>query len=238
MSENIKNMVKRPRLSIDSIRKAILLTLYHIFYDYDDKSITFSVIREKIPKDIPSNFIRVVLDDLKSERLIENDFDQDIYDYTFSINKTGLKEIEKLLDEDDIVKKLDEASEQEFIKLLLSGVDLEEGYISNSSDKWEPLPIERSGEKFESAVAGIEEIIKQVRESNGYANDFPEERKNILISLQAGLEKIKEGFITRPQVQTLLIKPINFILKTLAGGAIVEAGKKALQAILDLIGNL
>ena len=64
-----------------------------------------------------------------------------------------------------------------------------------------------------------------------------EERENVLISLQAGLAQLKTGFITNPQIQILIIRPIKYVINKLTDGAIVESGKLALEKIIELIGN-
>jgi hypothetical protein len=100
------------------------------------------------------------------------------------------------------------------------------------NDEWGPLPIDRSSEMYTEAVEASEEAEKIIREDNGFASSLPEVRNHVVWSLGAGVNALKEGLISKEQVDSLLITPLKWITTKFAEGLMKIAANKALVAIL------
>ncbi len=104
-----------------------------------------------------------------------------------------------------------------------------------SDEAWSPIPLERTGEKYESAVTETQKAYEEIKASNGYSQSEPEERDAVVWSLGEGLKQIKEGLPTKDQVVSMLVKPFKYISEKFAGAAIGEAAKVAVKALIDWI---
>ena len=60
-----------------------------------------------------------------------------------------------------------------------------------SSEKWEPLPLERSGPEYDAAIEISEKALKEISGNNGYAESAPEERDRIVWSVSEGIKNIR-----------------------------------------------
>ncbi|MCR4377785.1 MAG: hypothetical protein NUV50_06800 [Rhodospirillales bacterium] len=105
----------------------------------------------------------------------------------------------------------------------------------DEADSWSPLPLERSGRAYESAVETTETAFDVIKGNNGYAESEPEERSLIVWSIGETLKQIKEGLPTKDQVMAGLVKPLKYISEKFTGAAMGEAAKAAVKALFDWI---
>lgn len=76
-------------------------------------------------------------------------------------------------------------------------------------DVWEPLPVDRSSPEYEQAVESLSDAVEKIEQDNGYADTHPEERNSIVFSLTLGVTLLKDHVMSYPQVQGLIIAPLN-----------------------------
>ena len=107
-----------------------------------------------------------------------------------------------------------------------------------ANDYWEPLPIERDSIDYQEAVAQLENVLEVVRSNNGYAETEPEEREQMVWSLETGLEALQEPNSTLDSIKSLLLKPLNYLSKKFADASIGEAAKLAVGSIIKLFAGL
>lgn len=103
---------------------------------------------------------------------------------------------------------------------------------SDTRDKWEPLPIDRSSPEYSEAVSKTDEALQVIEGDNGFASSLPEMRDHVVWSLGAGVNALKEGLLTKEQVDSLLICPLKWVATKFAEGLMKIAANKALIAIL------
>jgi hypothetical protein len=102
-------------------------------------------------------------------------------------------------------------------------------------DDWVPLPIDREATEYLEAVESLEAAIETIRADNGFAAHYPEEREEILSSLNEGLEWLRNKVPTRAQIKSALIAPLNWVAVTFGDAVTGEIAKKAAQKLVDLI---
>lgn len=106
------------------------------------------------------------------------------------------------------------------------------GVPTEAKDQWTPLKIDRESEEFKSVLAATEEALEKVRSDNGYAANAPEERKAILESLQAGIDRLKSA-VTVEQVRSLILGPLSYLARKFLDTGIGEVAKRAIAIVGD-----
>lgn len=105
----------------------------------------------------------------------------------------------------------------------------------DSADQWVPLELDRGSSEFKTAEAAIEVAIETIERDNGFAANMPAERRGILQSLRDGFDWLKSKSPTKGQIESLLIKPLNWLLAQFPKTVMGEAAKRAVDAIWSLI---
>ena len=143
--------------------------------------------------------------------------------------KTALMNISSQLEDGSVVKnsKLDENS-------ILEGIT---SYEDNQNG-WSPLPIERESPGYIEAVSKTEEALEVIEGDNGYADSELEERNHIVWAIGAGVNAVKEGLITKQQIDSLLLTPLRRVIERLKEGVTVEAARAAVQSIVEWLKGL
>ena len=59
-----------------------------------------------------------------------------------------------------------------------------EAELENPDAEWEPIPLDRDSPTVATAIEAVDETIKHVEQSNGYANEHPQERIYVLDNLK------------------------------------------------------
>lgn len=119
---------------------------------------------------------------------------------------------------------------------IYSELAVTEAELERPDDEWAPIPLDRSSPTLQTAIAAVDETIKQVSESNGYAASHPEERKLVLDNLSALSQTLKTAATTsiayvKQQGLSMLSK-----LQARFGDALVgEAAKEAAKALWTFI---
>ena len=112
--------------------------------------------------------------------------------------------------------------------------DLDSDDPSPEVDEWAPLKLDRESTEYEVAVRQLEDVIEQLRRDNGYAATYPEERGNVLWSLQSGLELLKEKLPTKSQVRALILAPLRLLGRRFAETSLGEIADLAWRAVKAL----
>lgn len=106
------------------------------------------------------------------------------------------------------------------------------------ADEWQPLKLDRQRPEFKAALSKTEKALDIIRGDNGYADAMPEERNEVVRSLEAGVESLKQGAPTLQKIKALLIAPLKFVANRFVGAALGEAAKDAVASLLHWIGNI
>ena len=107
------------------------------------------------------------------------------------------------------------------------------------TDKWEPLPLERT-EQSASIANKLEELADGLKEDNGYAATEPDERNFIITALQSGAKALREQtIIYRMQFDAFIWEPLGQVAsrfgrntKGIAAAALKEALRDFFKDIL------
>lgn len=103
---------------------------------------------------------------------------------------------------------------------------------------WRPLTIERDATEYTQAVDSLETAISDIAGHNEYADEEPEERDTIIISLRTGLDLVRNNYPTREQVHALIVRPLRYLSNRFASTIIGEAAKKAADHVLAWLSTL
>lgn len=130
-------------------------------------------------------------------------------------------------------------TEADFVHTTIGNVALDatvEVVDSASIDEWSPIPIEQADAAVQHAIVTIDETIKQVEQSNGYASEHAEERRYVLDGLKALSNTLK----TASSVSVRYIKDNGFqMLKLIrdrfTNTAIDQSAKAASDALWHLV---
>jgi hypothetical protein len=103
-------------------------------------------------------------------------------------------------------------------------------------DEWAPIPIERSDAALQHAIVTLDDTIKQVEESNGYAAEHAEERRYVL----DGLKSLSNTLKTAGSASVRYLKHNGFAMLKLirdrfTNTAIDQSAKAASDALLHLV---
>jgi hypothetical protein len=101
--------------------------------------------------------------------------------------------------------------------------------------QWEPLKIDRDGEKYQEAVASSEAALREIEASNGYAARDPEERNSIVLTISGTLKALREASPSRATVVQGLLVPLRYISKKFSDAALGEIAKVAVAKILAFL---
>lgn len=105
-----------------------------------------------------------------------------------------------------------------------------------SSDEWSPLPIERNAAEYQTAVEASEAALQVIKGDNGFAS-MPE-RNEIVQTIEAGLEDLKNSTPSKYRLLTSLARPFRYVAEKFFGTLIGEAAKKGFDALMTLIASL
>lgn len=153
------------------------------------------------------------------------------------LNRKGIQEVEtRLGDLEHFISKY-----AQYGKSLLFdiGIDIPDANAESPLEglgSWQPLPIDRNSLNFKEAIAAIEEAIKEVAQSNGYAASEPEERDSILATLKTGLEALKQEGTIKSSLELLLMRPLKFLKAKFPEAALGVAAQKAIEWLLKILG--
>jgi hypothetical protein len=103
------------------------------------------------------------------------------------------------------------------------------------ADEWTPLDIDRADPIYLDAVNSVEEAIEAIRQDNGFAATYPQEREGILRVLHEGLVWLKEKVPTQSILQTMLISPLRWVSSIFGNAVVGEVAKKAAQKVVDFL---
>jgi hypothetical protein len=129
---------------------------------------------------------------------------------------------------------------KDWLRSALSGVSsayfrlgMKDGDFETPDKEWAPIPLERSDEELGKAITGVDDTIKVVSESNGYAATLPEERNYVLDNLKLLSDKLKTaasvsvGFVKRHGLEVLEKLQARF-----RDDMIAEVSKRAVAALI------
>jgi hypothetical protein len=124
------------------------------------------------------------------------------------------------------------------MKEAYNTLGITETEIEERDREWEPIPLERTSESLQNAIAAIDETVAEVEKSNGYAAEHPEERNYVLSNLTLLSHTLKTAATT--SIAFVRAHGLN-ILQQLAKrfgdaaiGKLVDVAIKALLAWLGL----
>ena len=229
-------MVKRPKIGLlsDATAQQILCLLHYELAHGASHYLYMSALMKALPH-VSQGIIEQALLTLKSADYInqseEHEPDAPYGNGTYSvytISKEGIDVVEGWSDNnyDRISQNIKFPSVLEEDSSSLEVID---------EDTWEPLALELTGSQYENAVSESEQALEEIRSHNGYSETEPNERDRIVWSLTEGLKHIKEGFPSRDQIQSMLVKPFSYIAEKFAGASLGEAAKAAVKALLEWI---
>jgi hypothetical protein len=116
-------------------------------------------------------------------------------------------------------------------KLGIEPADFEDPNV-----EWEPIPLDRNDATLNTAIEKIDEVIEEVRTSNGYADTLPEERTFVLDKLSNLSARLKtEATISWMYVKEFGLMPLQQVIVRFgnaAVGVVASAAKDALAAWL------
>jgi hypothetical protein len=238
--------MERKKVDLHLIERAVLVFLH--FQCVKDGLLDFEIgeLQEYVGPLASNNVVELIVDELVENGSLtrtvhSNDLDEEFY--FFRISTEGLSRAqsmqksayEKILNQ--IADAEAERKENETPEEL--GSDSKSGDETASSfDTWEPLPIEREAPEYVEAVSKSEDALKVIEGDNGYADSEPEERNHIVWAVGAGVNALKEGLITKQQVDSLLLAPLRRVVERLKKGIAVEAARAAVQAIVEWLKGL
>lgn len=102
--------------------------------------------------------------------------------------------------------------------------------------EWQPLPIDRNDERFQTAERAIDEAIQSIEGDNGYAVHAAEERSYVLSNLKAFKQYVSENTsIYIEQVNVFVVQPLGRAIARFGGAAVGLAASAAKQAVFDWI---
>lgn len=102
----------------------------------------------------------------------------------------------------------------------------------NEDSVWEPLPLDRDTPEAIDAIEKADLALKEIEQSNGYADREPEERNAIVETIRGTIRALKTGFPSRDAIKAGLLAPLKYIAKKFADSAMGEAAKVAVAAII------
>lgn len=226
-------MVKRPQIieTSNATKGKLLCFLHYRYANSDDIVFTAKEIAGLI-KGTNGRIISFALQELDNEQLVESESVKEESNIVqgYSITRAGIMTVESW-DNDTYdrmsegVNFLDESGATDSDSSLADGE-------SRQEEEWEPLPLERSGEKYEAAATSVETALEEIEGNNGYASTEPEERNQIIWSIKNGLSQIRDGLPNREQVTTMLLKPLRYIARKFADASMGEAAKAAVSKLL------
>ncbi|MHA1597583.1 MAG: hypothetical protein ACTSV1_02580 [Alphaproteobacteria bacterium] len=156
--------------------------------------------------------------------------------YEIEISAKGILHVERMIEEhpsSDIALYLSDT-----LPVDDNGqIETEQGEVK-SSDQWEPLPIDRDSSEYQTAVSESESALETIQSDNGFAASQPDERNHIVWAVGAGLNALKEGLVTREQVQSLLLAPFRRVVKLFTEGLMKEAAEGAIDAVVSWLRSL
>ena len=223
-------MAKRPNIGAASeeVQRKILCFLHFRYAHSENIVFTEKELSEYI-KDTGARIIHYSLEELGQTAYVDSEIVVEDKEkvHAYSITREGIKFVERWSDDDydQISKGIDFLEPDDGQQEKRSDIEPE--------DRWQPLPLERSGSKYENAVASTEAALKEIEGNNGYAESAPEERDRIVWSISEGLKHIKEGFPSRDQVISMLLKPLRYIAEKFSAASMGEAAKAAVKALLS-----
>jgi hypothetical protein len=211
--------------------------LYRFYVDYVED------VREAVPEEqlkvlfqfpVSDNLLKTASAHLHSANLLA-DVSRSLGRKIYRISTKGILHVEEQLkDKNSAISKFKLHGESA-LNVVGDPVPPSEEKVPKP-DKWEPLPIERDSPKHKEAVAAIEKTIETVKADNGYAATYPEERNSILWTLGAGVNALREGLITRQQVDVLLLKPLKYLAKKFVDSILGESAKATLAKLIAWFG--
>ncbi|WP_298125230.1 hypothetical protein [Brevundimonas sp.] len=184
----------KPRIDYKAAERLILVMIYDAFIK--DRPMAFSAakIRKQLP--IPLNIIRVTLEKLEDDSLIDETqrsvqrpvgLMRDQFATTwvgtdeFTLTEEGRARVEKMPDDQyDLILA---ALGAEPAALVLS--ESAEQRALDTPDKWEPLPIETGDAELAQVKARLTDLVETVEKDNGYRSSAPDERADVLAALGA-----------------------------------------------------
>lgn len=117
-----------------------------------------------------------------------------------------------------------------------SALAVTEAELEKPDDEWAPIPLDRSNPALTTAIEAVDETIKQVQQSNGYAADYPEERNFVLDNLEALAKTLKTAAST--SIAYVRHHGLSVLSKLQArfGDALVgEVAKEAAKALWNFV---
>lgn len=184
----------KPRIDYRAAERLILVIMYDAFIKDQPMAFSAAKIRKRLP--IPLNIIRVTLDKLEDDSLIDETQKTvqrpvgimgDRFATTwvgtdeFTLTEEGRARVEKMPDEQyDLVLA---ALDAEPAALVLSHSS--DRSALDTPDKWEPLPIETGDPELAQVRTYLTDLVETVEKDNGYRSSAPDERADVLAALGA-----------------------------------------------------
>lgn len=103
---------------------------------------------------------------------------------------------------------------------------------------WIPLPIDRDTEDYRSTIETLESSLEVIRGDNGFAEEFPEQRKGILEALRDGLDWLKAKTPSANALKRLIIDPMKWIATKFGNSLLGNAGKIAAEKLIKYLVSL
>jgi hypothetical protein len=100
--------------------------------------------------------------------------------------------------------------------------------------EWEPIQIETSEPSLSNTIETLSDAIEKIRNDNGYAANFPEERDFVVGGLTGTVEKLKTGSISAGYLRDAWNK-LTIVSRRFAGAALELVSSGAQQAIIELV---
>lgn len=109
---------------------------------------------------------------------------------------------------------------------------------SSQIDVWTPLPIDREKVDTQALIESFQAAYEEVRQSNGYAEEFPEERNSAIALMNTGLDWLKtEATIVSLQFDAYVLEPLKKVKSRFAKSAVDVAISKAIEKAIEWLSN-
>jgi hypothetical protein len=239
----VMDQINRRPLRLRPVAEYLLYSIYDETMRNDEKSrFSISEISEISSRKIPRNLLVNALDLLRDSdgagiRLLARHGTKE--NYEFSITRDGILNIERAINRrNSIPAYLLEEPNADINDI--AGFD---GLFYNSDERedingWAPLPIDRDTEDYRSTIETLESSLEVICGDNGFAEEFPEQRKGILEAMREDLGWLKEKTPSANVLKRLIIDPMKWIATKFGDSLLGNAGKIAAEKLIKYLFSL
>jgi hypothetical protein len=229
----------RRRINLHQLSEKVLIVLHHEFLNDGSEFTSLAKIRKALPS-YPVNALRLELEELEQHRDVIQKTEMrterssawaglsitgvappsryEVEVEAYKLSKQGVGRVERLHD-----NVFDALSSE-----IQIGSEIPK---ESTADKWEPLPIDRESPEVKDVIAASENALKEIEQSNGYADEHSQERNGVVENIKGTLSALKKGMPSRQAIISGLLAPLKFIAEKFSSATMGEAAKIAVAAI-------